>query len=194
MNWDDFQHHIEINLTHQISLATRDEEDLWALIQEKRRARYRWQRSRLPANKSEFSGLTNGLKKELINFKKDRFHSHMIRGNEWYYFRFYFRWLSMGNNKTSTKTLYDTFPILTNNTQYNTNNTCNTLAQTDINKGKVFTDYLENNFHPHDDVWDDWNMLREMKYGKNMVRNGMWYMVFGMWYEYHIFHITYFTM
>jgi hypothetical protein len=47
------------------------------LIQEKRRARHRWQRTRLPVDHAHFNRLANKLKRDIYKVKQERYTSHL---------------------------------------------------------------------------------------------------------------------
>lgn len=112
--------------------------DLRMLIQEKRRARHLWQRTQMPADKANFSRLTNKLKKELQKFKVKQFDSYTAT-------------LSRNDNSIwkATKRLlkHPAIPSPLRRPDFS-------WAKTDEEKAEMFAQHLETVFQPHPDVKD----------------------------------------
>lgn len=108
------------------------------LIQEKRRARGRWQRTRHQADKQAFNRLSNRLKREICQFKKEKWQRHLES-------------LSVSDNSIWRETKR----ILKHSPQ------CpplrrpdQTWAKTDIEKADLFSEHLSNVFKPNDTAQD----------------------------------------
>lgn len=106
------------------------------LIAEKRRARSRWQRSRLPSDKSTFNNLSNTIKKLIQKFKNDLFVTKFKSLNA-----------QDGSLWKTTKNLLKlkelSCPI---------KKADGSLALSDHDKANLFGEHLSNIFIPHHDI------------------------------------------
>ncbi|KAL4091944.1 hypothetical protein QTP88_026543 [Uroleucon formosanum] len=111
-------------------------EQIRSLIVEKRRARARYQSSRLPSHKSAYNKLTNSLKKVLAKHKTNEFEQKLqslssTDGSLW------------KETKRMLKYKTPSCPL---------KNADNTLAITDDEKSTVFQSHLYETFQPHNDI------------------------------------------
>ncbi|KAL4084132.1 hypothetical protein QTP88_027967 [Uroleucon formosanum] len=111
-------------------------EQIQSLIVEKRRARARYQSSRLPSHKSAYNKLANSLKKVLTKHKTNEFEQKLqslssTDGSLW------------KETKRMLKYKTPSCPL---------KNADNTLAITDDEKSTVFQSHLYETFQPHNDI------------------------------------------
>jgi hypothetical protein len=109
-----------------------------SLIQLKRRARHKWQRTRLAADKREFNRLTNSLKLEIKKIKEERFAEHLSRlsssnGSLWSAARRIMKYTSPASPLKYAD---------------------GTWAKSDSEKANLFSEHLSATFQPHHDVID----------------------------------------
>ncbi|KAL4085191.1 hypothetical protein QTP88_027050 [Uroleucon formosanum] len=110
--------------------------DIKALIAEKRRTRSRWQRSRLPSDKSTLNNLTNTIKKLIQIYKNDLFDKkfkllNTHDGSLW------------KTTKSFLKLKKFSSPI---------KKADSSLACSDLEKANLFGEYLSNIFTPHQNI------------------------------------------
>lgn len=106
------------------------------LIAERRRARSRWQRTRLPSDKSTFNNLSNTIKKLIQKFQNDIFDKkfkslHTQDGSLW------------KTTKNFLKLKEFSCPI---------KKADGSLAISDLGKANLFGEHLSNIFMPHHDI------------------------------------------
>uniref|UniRef100_A0A2S2PX53 Putative RNA-directed DNA polymerase n=2 Tax=Sipha flava TaxID=143950 RepID=A0A2S2PX53_9HEMI len=117
------------------------------LIAEKRRARSRWQRSRLPSDKSAFNNLSNTIKKLIQKYKNDLFVTK-------------FKFLN-----TQDGTLWKTTKNMLKLKEFSCpiEKADGSLALSDLDKAKLFGEHLSNIFKPHLDITPSTTQLAKIK-------------------------------
>lgn len=134
--WDSNLHRREVSVSNSLPHYP---QAIRSLIQMKRRARHRWQRSRSPIDKMEFNRLTNRLKSEIAKIKNERFAQHLsqLAGTD-------------GSLWTATKRLMKYVPSSSPLRLAD-----GTWAKTDSEKANHFSEHLCATFQPHFDVIDN---------------------------------------
>jgi len=119
------------------------------LLSEKRQARNRWQRTRMPSDKKPLNQLSNSLKNILKKYNSDKYQSYIE---------------SLSNNKNS---IWKSTKKILNHRQIMSplRNSDNSLAITNSDKANLISTYLEDNFKPHNDINDNEHSLTR-KYTK----------------------------
>ena len=130
-------------------------EQMRCLIVEKRRARAKYQTTRLPSHKKAYNKLANSLKKALAKHKsyelEQKLHSLAVNdGSLW--------------RETKRLLKYKTsLPPL--------RNTNNSLAVLDSGKAELFPVHLSKTFHPHEDIIIPQHVIDVKNYLKTTLSN-----------------------
>jgi hypothetical protein len=133
--WSSYDTHGQMRRLHS---APSYPHQIRVLIQLKRRARHKWQRTRLAVDKMEFNRLTNNLKSEISKIKEERFDQQLSQlttkdGSLW------------SATKRIMKFITPSSPLRCID---------GTWAKSDYEKASLFSEHLRATFQPHPDIID----------------------------------------